>query len=145
MLRKLVSWLFKARLKKYEAEIVLKLDEKIKRATELIEQANIEKLKAERRNFTVLERCEVDSEHFLRTLKEVSENLHFQYELFIIKSKIESLIIDGKNEAAILGQGMLKGLDLLANSLQTAALKYKAIQDEKNAKVQSKGSQEEIY
>jgi tRNA A22 N-methylase len=126
MLHRLLYWLFKKELQK-----------EIDRAASVVKQAGLVKETADRRHYTSLECCEIDSEHYLRTLKEIWEENAFQYELLITETTIKAMIVDGKQDAALLGQGMLKGLDLLKAKLQAATLNWYKIREEKNAKVQS--------
>lgn len=131
MLRKIFRWFFK---KEYDALAV-----SLANAEKMITDANNTRVIAARRNFTTLEKCEIDSEHYIRTLKDVWETPAFQYELFSVKALIEGKLIESKSDSAVTIQGMFKGIDLLASAIQVNQQKWYQIQENKNAKIQYQG------
>jgi len=129
MIKRFLRWFFKAELSKHYNEMI-----------ELAEKA---KESAQRRNYTTLEKIEIDTEAYYRQLKNIWESPAFQYERLNVMGAVSMKLIEGKQDCAVTIQGMFKGIDLVVSAIQAGAIKYQQIQDEKNAKIQNQGTQTE--
>lgn len=132
MIKKLLRWVFKSELNRLydEAKDMITLAEKAKES-------------AQRRNYTTLEKIEIDTESYYRQLKNIWESPAFQYERLNVMGAVSGKLIEGKQDCAVTIQGMFKGIDLVVSAIQAGAIKYQQIQDEKNAKIQNQGTQTE--
>lgn len=129
MLRKLIRWAFSDHLKALESEVMEKYSTGLKQAEEVINTAT-------RRNFTCLEKCEVDSNQYLKVCKDIWETQAFQWELLNVKNVLTGSLIKETPEKAATIQGMFKGVDVVASAFQARALKYYQLQEEQNAKAE---------
>lgn len=101
----------------------------IKQAEEVIASGEE---KAKYRNFTRLEIYDEDDEQYLYAIKTIWDSKQFAYFMDVLKNKLVSGIIEGNQQNAVEGQGMLKGIDYLMKNLYVSNDKYKHLKEQQN-------------
>lgn len=93
----------------------------------LFEQAAAVVDKAKYQHFTTLDIFDTDNDEYLRAISHIWLSKEFAFFIEIHKQVVIGNIMEGGSDAAIEGQGILKGIDYIMKNLYAADKKYQEL------------------